>query len=332
MYKRWQIALLVILLVVIVPGFVLQNLYIHNEPKESPPEETKGTILEPTESITMNSKERYVRVLCSDGKIIEQELEEYVCCVVLAEIPASFEDEAIKSQAIVARTYTLRRIEGNSKHDSADICTNSSCCQGYCSESDFLSVKGLASELSKVKKAVADTEGLVLLYEDELIEATYFSCSGGVTEAAAAVWGEDIPYLQSTLSPGEDSAKTFLKTTFYSAEELSECLNVELGDVPESWFGKPSYTTGLGVKEIRIGNRVFTGKEVRTLLNLRSTAFEITVFGNTVAVTTRGYGHRVGMSQYGAEAMAVSGCTYAEILTHYYKGIQIEKMDDYILD
>ena len=174
--------------------------------------------------------------------------------------------------------------------------------------------------LEKVKQAAVATQNQVLTYKGELIEATYFSCSGGRTEDALAVWGTDIPYLQAVDSPGEENATYFVDSSEYSVSEFASLLGVsllacDLGDV--------TYTNGGGVDTMVIGGKVFSGTEIRQRLGLRSTAFSMYASGERIYISTRGFGHRVGMSQYGAEAMAVRGSGYQEILYHYYPGTQL---------
>jgi len=181
-----------------------------------------------------------------------------------------------------------------------------------------------------VKQAVLDTAGQVLLYGDEPIEATYFSCSGGMTEDAQAVWGSDIPYLQSVESPGEEYAVHYTDTVIFNSEEFCEKLGISPGGYPGSWIGSISYTNGGGVDTVEIGGKDFTGTQVRKLLGLRSTAFVITAAGERITVTTKGFGHRVGMSQYGADAMAVQGADHETILLYYYQGAVLSR--DYLSD
>ena len=256
------------------------------------------------------------------GNLQQMTLEEYLTGVVLAEMPASFEPEALKAQAVVARTYTRKRME-DSKHDGAAICRDPGCWQSWRSESDYLDSGGQTGDLEKVRQAVADTDGLVLRYDGKLIDATYFSCSGGATEDAVAVWGQDVPYLQSVQSPGEEDAPRFTDSVTFSAAEFAEKLGIPEGGSPADWFGNVTFTDGGGVDTMVIRGKEFTGPQLRSRLKLRSTAFEITVSENTITVTTRGFGHRVGMSQYGAQAMAESGSTCAEILAHYYTGAEL---------
>ena len=263
--------------------------------------------------------------LIGNGSSQELELEEYLVGVVLAEMPASFEEEALKAQAVVARTYTVRAKEGKGKHDDGDICGDSACCQGYLAPADY---GGTEEALSKVRNAVISTTGQVLTYEGKLVEATYFSCSGGTTEDAVAVWGTDVPYLRSVKSPGEEDATYYTDTVRFSVKEFAGRLGINLTGKPDSWFGGAVYTSGGGVDTMVIGGLTFKGTELRKLLGLRSTAFTMAASDESITVTTRGFGHRVGMSQYGADAMAALGSTYEEILTHYYQGTELKEWFD----
>ena len=267
----------------------------------------------------------YLPVLVEPGSVKMLELEEYVCGVVLAEMPASFEEEALKAQAVVARTYALRRLEQGDRHSEAVICADSACCQAYLSREAYLQSRGTAADADKIARAVEATAGLVLTYNGALIDATYFSCSGGRTEDAAAVWGTDIPYLQSVASPGEENAAPYRKQLTFTPAEFSAALGRELTGSPESWLGMAAYTEGGGVASMVIGGISYTGTELRRLLGLNSTAFTMTAENGGITVETLGKGHRVGMSQYGADAMAATGSTCAEILSYYYPGTRIDK-------
>ena len=279
---------------------------------------------EPT--LFVAEEKRFVRLKRDNGTVTEIEEAEYVLGVVLQEMPVSFEEEALKAQAVVARTYTRRKQYVAPKHEDADVCTNPACCQGYCPPESY-GEKGLVvSDVEKVRDAVNETGNLVLTYEGELIDATYFSCSGGMTEDAAAVWGADVPYLRATESPGEEGATYYTDTVQLSLGEFQTALGLNLSGAAEKWIKNIVYTTGGGVDSIEIGGQVFSGTEVRKRLSLRSTCFKITIVGDTVTVTTKGYGHRVGMSQYGADAMAVGGSDFKEILAHYYKDTQLEEV------
>ena len=190
-----------------------------------------------------------VQVLMSDGTVKEMDREEYILGVVLAEMPASFESEALKAQAVVARTFTLRAYLTGGKHGDGSVCTDSTCCQAY---RDDLQGEGL----QKVTTAVLQTSGQVLLYEGQLIEATYFSCSGGSTEDAVAVWGTDYPYLRATVSPGEEHAAHYTDTVFFSQEEFSAAFGGLSGDA-KHWIGFATYTAGGGVHTIIVGGKEY---------------------------------------------------------------------------
>lgn len=269
----------------------------------------------------------YLPVVMEDGALREMELDEYLTCVVLAEMPASFETEALKAQAVVARTYALKHYASGGKHDGGAVCTDASCCQAYREASDFLDSGGTEEQLSKVSNAVLQTHGQVLTYNGELIEATYFSCSGGRTEDALAVWGTDVPYLQAVDSPGEEAATHYIDTVSFDSSEFAALLGADLTGDSGTWLGNVTYTDGGGVDTIEIGGETYSGTTVRQLLGLRSTAFVMTAVGSRITVTTKGFGHRVGMSQYGAEAMAVDGSSYDQILTYYYQGTALEQFD-----
>lgn len=262
-----------------------------------------------------------------DDTLEIMDMETYVLCVVLAEMPADFEMEALKAQAVAARTYTRKAWEKGGKHGDGSVCTVPSCCQGFISAAEYLEQGGTEENLEKVRAAVNATEGLVLTYQGELIEACYFSCSGGSTEDAQAVWGMDYPYLQATISPGEESAVYYSDTITFTPEQLRGILDITGNSDPAGWFGSVTYTDGGGVDKIMIGRRTFTGPELRALLHLRSTAFSVSVSDSGITFTTKGYGHRVGMSQYGADAMAAAGSSFAQILAHYYQGTELRRLD-----
>lgn len=255
--------------------------------------------------------------VASGDDILDMPLETYITCVLAGEMPVSFEMEALKAQAVAIRTYTLRTVMKSGKHSPAQICTDPACCQAFSNPDS-------SSDAEKLRAAVQQTQGLVLMYGGELIDATYFSCSGGRTEAALEVWGSDVPYLQSVDSPGEEIADCFVDTKILSKRQFCDLLGLDM----DAKVGQVIHTAGGGVKTVQIGDQLFMGTQLRKLLNLRSSAFTISETESGVMITTRGYGHRVGMSQYGAEAMALTGDNYDEILAHYYPGTNIEKLTD----
>ena len=301
-----------------VPNLILGLIRWKNEP--AIPEIAAGNETQITEQTTI-APEFQIPVMLGDGTVQQMDLDAYLTCVVLAEMPAEFEKEALKAQAVVARTYALKRFESGGKHEQNAVCTDYSCCQAYCTVEEFLARGESEQMLNKVTDAVIQTHGQVLTFNGALIEATYFSCSGGRTEDALAVWGSDIPYLQAVNSPGEEAAAHYMDTVTFSVDELESLLGEELSG---NWMGDIAYTQGGGVDTIQIGTRTYKGTQIRSLLGLRSTAFVITAVGDTVTITTKGFGHRVGMSQYGADAMALQGSDYSQILAHYYQGTTLE--------
>ena len=281
-------------------------------------------LIEPTETVT----DPIMIDVIVDGQSREMKLEDYVLAVVLGEMPADFAYEALKAQAVVARTYTLKTVSEGKRHAAGAVCDVSSCCQAYCDPADFLQQGGSTEQLEKVRSAVEDTAGSVLFYDGKLITATYFSCSGGTTEDALEVWGYDVPYLQSVSSPGEEDSAAYARKITLSAAEFQSRMAIRLQGNPAGWFGKVTYTRGGGVATIEIGGVTYRGTTIRKLLNLRSTLFTIAVDGDSIIITTKGYGHRVGMSQYGADAMAASGSSFEEILAYYYVGTQLESWSE----
>lgn len=253
-----------------------------------------------------------------DGRPEEMTLRDYLVGVLMGEMPASYPMEALKAQAVAARTYTLRRLTGGGV-----LSDDPTVCQAYMPVSKASEKFGDQAEelLGKLQTAVEETDGQVLMYHGELISATYFSCSGGKTESAQAVWGGDVPYLVSVESPGEEDSSGYASQAEFSVEEVKSRLEIDNLGVSDV-----SYTEGGGVAQMTIGGKTFSGTELRKLLDLRSTMFTMEVGPETVVFSVTGYGHRVGMSQNGARVMAENGKSYQDILTWYYTGAEIVPM------
>lgn len=269
--------------------------------------EREEILFSPAESVK-------ITVRMPDG-MEELPLEAYLVGVVLAEMPADFELEALKAQAVAARTFASKAMQTGGKHGDGSICTDYTCCQAFSSPAQYMGVN-----LRRVEQAVAETEGEVLTYEGALIDAVFFSCSGGRTEDAAAVWGAEIPYLNAVDSPEKE---TYYEEHYLTRSELESLLDVSLPESSGEWFTQLHLTSGGGVDTVRIGGKEWKGTELRRLLGLRSTAFTVVPTLEGVILASVGYGHRVGMSQYGAEAMAAEGKDYREILEYYYRGTEI---------
>lgn len=303
-------------------GALLPQVMLHTRSCDAPaPQETvQETVVSEPADTKPPEEAVYIPVKDRDGQVQIMELESYILGVVLAEMPASFETEALKAQAVVARTYTLRHMQRMDRHSDCAVCMDPSCCQAYKDPGDL--------KAEKVRIALIQTAGQVLTYGGELAEATYFSCSGGRTEDAQAVWGEDVAYLQAVDSPGEEEAKGYSDSVYFKKTDFCKDLGRTLSGDPKSWFGQVTYTDGGGVATMFIGGKSYSGTQLRKKLGLNSTAFTVTPDNGGVTITTRGKGHRVGMSQYGADAMAVKGSTYQQILAHYYPGTEIDNYGD----
>ena len=312
----------------LIPGllFSVSEKLISRQQLEIPSLESTDAVTQPTapqeQQPTAGSG---VLVQTAGDTLTQMDVQTYLTGVLLAEMPVDFDPEALKAQAVVARTYALRSNSVGKKHPQGAVCTDAACCQSYRSAEDFLSKGGTPELLAKVNAAVQSTDGQVLTYNGALIEATYFSCSGGRTEDALAVWGTDIPYLQAVDSPGEERAAHYVDTVQFTAAEFTAALGISPTGAPADWLGAVTYTDGGGIDTMLIAGKTFSGITLRQKLGLRSTAITMLAVGNTVHISTKGFGHRVGMSQYGAEAMAVGGSNYQEILAHYYPGTLLSR-------
>ncbi len=264
-------------------------------------------------------------------KLVDMDLEEYIVGVVSAEMPAYYDFEALKAQAVASRTYTLYSMAHGGCHTNpdADVCTNSKCCQAYSSHERMQSTwgKDYANNYNRIAQAVMETAGEVLVYEGKLCDALYHACSGGQTENSENVYANAIPYLRGVDSPYEDPMRT-------EDVPIGEDALVELiaAKYPESGIGAENVREGLKidsayesgrVKTLRLGKTEITGKQARSLFGLRSTMFTITWSEDGIVFHTKGYGHGVGLSQNGANGMAKHGSDYRSILLHYYTGVSI---------
>ncbi|MDD6223812.1 MAG: stage II sporulation protein D [bacterium] len=261
--------------------------------------------------------EKQVTVYRSNGSVITLSLEEYLIGVVGAEMPASFPIEALKAQAIVSRTYALKKIENGGK------LTDSVSTQRYKDNDELRKDWGSSFDTyyQKIKKAVTETKDLEIYYQGNYIDAVYHSTSNGKTEDAVYVWGHDIPYLKSVDSSWDKDASSYLRETSQDFSNVLTLLGVDLRE--DVSFQILSRDSSGRVLEIKVGTKIFTGVEFRNLLGLRSADFDLVLENGILNITTRGYGHGVGMSQYGAGGMAKSGYTYDQILNHYYTGVTI---------
>lgn len=262
-------------------------------------------------------------MLTASDKIEKMDITSYIIGCVAAEMPAEYEKEALKAQAVASYSYALY-MKNNNSDSKSDISDNASVHQAYLSEEELQKKWGSNYDkyISVIKSAVTETEGQYLTYNSQPIKPAYHALSSGITNSAEDVWGGEVPWLVSVNSIGDKLSPTCLTTFEFSADELISQLNhneiksISIGDTITSSSGY--------VKRINISGVDFTGEELRSILSLRSGNFTVEAKGNTYKFTCFGYGHGVGMSQYGANEMAKNGSSYKEILKHYYPGVEIK--------
>ena len=279
-------------------------------------------------------KYKTIKLLHSKTMQIEElNIDEYLYGVVSSEMPANFELEALKAQAVVARTYTIYQIIHNSsKHENADICDNYSCCQAWISKEKRFSKWNLEvaeSNWNKIVQAVNETKGKIVTYNKQPINAFFHANSGGVTESSLNIWsGIDYPYLKSVETSGEDGYTQYASEVILKQQELLEKIKTQYEDCKIDFEQQDciqilEYTSSGRVKTIKFGNKEIAGTEARTLLGLKSTNFEVAIDGENIIFSVTGYGHGVGMSQTGADSLAKQGLKYEEIIKHFYTNVEI---------
>ena len=269
----------------------------------------------------------------STGQVEELNIDEYLYGVVSSEMPASFELEALKAQAVVARTYTIYQIINNPvKHENANMCDDFNCCQAWISKEERMAkwaTEEAGSNWNKIVEAVNSTKGKIVAYNGQPINAFFHANSGGVTESSLNIWGGiDYPYLKSVETAGEEGYTQYASEVKLNQQELLSKIQAKYEDCTID-FSKQDciqimdYTTSGRVKTIKFGNKEIAGTEARILLGLKSTNFTVSIDGENITFTVTGYGHGVGMSQTGADVLAKSGSNYEQIIKHYYTDVEI---------
>lgn len=301
--------LLFSILIIFIP-FIIVNLFIKKD-----------------DIIFNYTSNKVVRVKKEDtSEIIKVPLEEYVYGVVSSEMPASFNEEALKAQAVASRTYVMYSME-KSKNRDFDV-YDSVNSQVYNSEDNLKEFWGdkYGEYSNKIKKVIIDTKGEYITYNDEIIEAFFFSTSTGYTENSEEVFNEELPYLRSVESAWDKDSPSFnneieiSKNDFYNKLGISYSDILDISDVEKTVSGR--------IKSLKINGAYFKGVDVRTKLGLRSTFFTFYENEDKIIIKTKGYGHGVGMSQYGAQGMALAGFKYEDIIKYYYTGVEIKKIDN----
>lgn len=317
--------MLIILLVFAIPLFF------------TTPKDTVETVAKENNIDNKEENEYYgdynkIRLLHNEtGQVEEVELDTYLLNVVSAEMPASYEIEALKAQAIVARTYTIHKIKNVVKHENADVCDSSLCCQAWMSKENRLSrwEENVREEYwKKIEEAVNTTKGKYIIYNGEVINSFFHSNSGGMTELPINVWGGSYPYLQIVETSGEEAYSGYSSELRMSKDEFVEKMftkydDFEINFEDENCIKILENNESNRVKKIKIGNKELTGVETRNLFGLKSAKFLFEITESEIIFSVTGYGHGVGLSQSGSDSLAKQGYDYSYIIKHYYKDVEI---------
>ena len=322
--------------------FVLPVMFTTTHPKENVQETIASTEVEENQHELQSQenieydyqKYKTIKLLhVSTGQVEELNIDEYLYGVVSSEMPASYELEALKAQAIVARTYTIYQTSHNEgKHENADMCDDFNCCQAWISKDERIAKwepENAENNWNKIVQAVDSTKGKVVTYDGQAINAFFHANSGGVTESSLNIWGGiDYPYLKSVETVGEDGYTQYASQVVINHQDLLNKIQAVHQDCTIDFSQQDcikilDYTTSGRVKTIKFGNKEIAGTEARSLLGLKSTNFTVLIDGQNVTFTVTGYGHGVGMSQTGADSLAKSGSNYEAIVKHFYTNVEI---------
>lgn len=287
-----------------------------------------------------SSKDVFKVLDVSTNEVMTVPARDYVIGAVCAEMPISFNEESLKAQAVVSYTYAVRlrelqKLSASEELHGADFSNDSNSYQAYYTNDQLKNLYGSNYDeyYEKVSSAVDEVFGKVIVYSDELIVPVFHSISCGKTENAKDVWGYDVPYLVSVDSSQDTQSNQFESIKTFTPDELKARFSTTYSDIYfsediQSWISIQSTTDVGTVTSVLVGNRCITGQDFRDTLSLRSTAFEVSYNGDTFTITTKGYGHDVGMSQYGANYLAECGKSYEEIIKTYYSNVEIVNVDE----
>ncbi|GAE27245.1 stage II sporulation protein D [Halalkalibacter wakoensis JCM 9140] len=333
MKRLLVVATILCTVVLIIPAVIIVFL---SDPAESTTTVTRTITLEELESEFDYNPEADVAVTVfrtESEQLEETPLERYVMGVVASEMHASFEMEALKAQALTARTYMVKNIlqPRTEQLPEGAMVTDTVTHQVYKNEEELKELWGSDYDMNmaRIQEAVLATQGQVLTFEGEPIDALFFSTSNGYTENSEDYWGDEIPYLRSVESPWDQVSPRFSSEITMSVADFQEKLKVNLpedgsvGTILER-------TQGGRVAKVRINDEELSGREVRDRLGLDSSDFQWQRQGDQIAIQTRGWGHGVGMSQFGADGMAKEGSNYADIINHYYNGVEIQSVEPFV--
>ncbi len=281
-------------------------------------------------SFSQKINEKTINVWDAGNKsVLNLSVNDYLVGVVAAEMPVEFESEALKAQAVAARTYLINKVQCENS-ESCNICTDPAHCQAYKSPKELKMQwgKDYYKNYKKIFRAVLDTNNKIIVYDNQPISAVFHSTSSGKTENSEDVWSKPLPYLKSVESSYDINSPKYYSQAVFTLDEFKKTL-YKSGDInfDDKIIGKITYTSGGSVENIEIGDKTFKGTEMRNLFALNSANFSIDIRSNEVCFNVKGYGHGVGLSQYGANFMAQAGNSYIKILKKYYTGVDIVNTD-----
>ena len=332
--RKYVITTLILILFAFLVPWLTTEPSAQTEPssdgaQESPQPDNAASL---SPSVGGIDSRQMLRVLIG-GETVEMDMATYLAGVVRAEMPAVFESEALKAQAVAARTYTIHKIlnGGSENHPDADACDDITCCKAYTDAAAAAANWGTDAPQyeEKIRAAVRDTDGECILYEGSPILAVFHSSSVGATMDAASVWSEAVPYLVSVSSPeNSETVPNYYTSGAFTVSTLKTLLQEALPETDLSgshtqWFTDITRTPSGTVTSVTVGGVTITGNRLRTILGLRSPCFTISFDGDSALFSVTGYGHGVGMSQYGANVLASGGMNYREILAWYYTGTTV---------
>ena len=323
MKKTVFITLFMAMFMLLMPLSVLNN-----QPKALEIAKTENKV-EKTEN-TKKSEDTFRLYDPKTEKITTINADDYIFGVVAAEMPALYEPEALKAQAVAAYTYACFNREQN-KDNAYDLSADPSVSQCYITEEEADAKWGEKAEeyKEKIKSAISEVSGYAITHKGEIILSVYHAISGGTTEDSSNVWGKEYPYLKAVDSSWDKTAENYTTTVTLTTAELKEKIGdaVKFEGEGKDYFGKATLTNSGTVKEIEVCGKNITGADLRKYLDLRSSCFEVSYSEGSFTFTVHGYGHGVGMSQFGANCLAKEGKDFKDILKHYYTGCKIERIN-----
>lgn len=320
-------ALTILIIIIIIPALII---FFVGKPPEAQ-----------TKKMFYKGEDISIKVYMHEQKqVVEMSLEEYVKGVVAAEMPAEFDLEALKAQAVATRTYAVKHMQsfggsGAPDYPGADVTTDYHKGQAWLSQSVLKSRWGpfnYEKYWKKISQAVDETRGIILIYQNEPINAVFHSTAGPRTASAKEVWGFDYPYLKSVECKWDTASPRYTETKEFSLNDIENILGTDAGVIAAAQNGSGEITKIISLTEsgrvdkVRIGSKTFTGAAAREKLNLRSANFTIEYKNDKLVFNTIGYGHGVGMSQYGANGMAKAGHNYKDILLYFYQGVNLKNI------